>query len=129
MTETLYVDRNLLSGNIPSEFGNLNLIELQAYKNQLGGAIPDVFWNNHQLTGLRLDLNIFVGTISTRIGELTNLTDLRFSNNAFSGTLPASISKLSNLGKFSIVSSFAAHIDADNVVPCLYHFSGLTRQQ
>jgi len=51
------------------------------------------------LEALRLDQNMLAGTLSTRLGDLTELMDLRLGENEFSGTLPPQVARLSNLRK------------------------------
>ena len=43
--QRLYLDDNQLSGEIPSDLGNLNLSLLQLQNNQLSGIIPDEICN------------------------------------------------------------------------------------
>ena len=99
-TDTLYLYRNTLTGEIPTTFGNLDLFEFQAYENRLTGEIPEEFYNNRNLQLLRIDFNSITGTISSSLGNMADLQDLRINENLLSGPLPASIGNLNNLSKF-----------------------------
>ena len=67
-TDTLYLPYSGLTGEIPSEIGNLtNLIDLRLFNNQLTGSIP------------------------SEIGNLTNLTTLWLWENQLTGIIPDEI--------------------------------------
>lgn len=105
-TESLFVYSNGLAGPIPTEIGELQLTEFQAFNNVLTGEIPEELYNNQGLTLLRLDVNAFTGTISPQIGDLVDLTDLWLNNNTLAGPLPATLARLSGLGKQVAFLSF-----------------------
>ena len=90
---------NNLSGNIPTEIGNLTqLTKLTVTGNQgLSGNIPIEIGNLTQLTDLDLNFNNLSGNIPTEIGNLTQLTNLDLGSNALSGSIPTEIGNLSNL--------------------------------
>ena len=62
--QTLFLYGNEFTGPLPSELGNLRLFAFQAQRNRLTGAIPVQFYNNVDLTFLRLDVNELSGSIS-----------------------------------------------------------------
>ena len=94
----LILDRNGLSGSIPTELGNLtNLTGLYLIRNQLSGSIPTELGNLTNLTALNLSFNELSGSIPTELGSLTNLTGLNLRDNQLSGPLPSSLGNLSNL--------------------------------
>ena len=98
---------NQLSGEIPSEICNLtNLIELELGGNQLSGEIPSCIGNLTNLTFLHLEYNQLSGEIPSEIGNLTNLIWLNFIHNQLSGEIPSSICNLdmswSNPNNFNI---------------------------
>jgi hypothetical protein len=101
-TESLFIYRNQFTGQLPSTFGSLDLIRLQAHKNGFTGTIPESLFSSTNLLELRLDSNQFVGTISDRIGDLTALRDLRLNENQFTGTFLATIARLSDLSTLHV---------------------------
>ena len=130
----LRLRRNQLSGNIPSELGNLsrlqslallfnehlsgsiphemnklyNLHTLLLYGNDLSGGIPSELGEMTNLTSLNLSQNQLSGDIPSELGEMTNLTSLSLSRNQLSGTLPQELTKLTELAIFLLPSQPAA---------------------
>ncbi len=121
----LYLRDNQLSGQVPSELGNLtNLTELFLHNNELSGAIPPelgnltnlrfLFLRSNELSGaippelgdlssliwLSLDSNELSGPIPPELGNLTNLRNLYLNHNVLSGALPQELTKLTNLQTF-----------------------------
>jgi Leucine-rich repeat (LRR) protein len=100
----LNLPNNRLSGELPSEIGNLtNLTELYLYSNKLLGELPSEIGNLANLTILSLYSNNLSGQIPTEISDLTNLTTLYLDSNNFSGDLPdlSKLTKLSKLGLYN----------------------------
>ncbi|KAI8925396.1 hypothetical protein BC831DRAFT_505043 [Entophlyctis helioformis] len=94
----LYLSNNNLDGKIPVELGSLvNLIELRLSQNQLSGTIPLELGNLVNLTFLNLNNNKLEGNIPTELGKLMYLTWLDLSNNRLQGNIPAEIGSLVNL--------------------------------
>ena len=118
----LILNRNQLTGEIPTELGNLSsLTRLSLSSNQLTGEMPTelgnlsslqwLWLNNNQLTGeiptalgdlsnlqtLWLHDNQLTGEIPTELGSLSNLTQLHLSNNQLTGEIPTELGDLSNL--------------------------------
>ena len=97
-TTILDLSNNQLTGEIPSEIGNLtNLTDLYLYSNQLSGSIPPEIGNLTNLTKLYLNGNQLTGSIPPEIGSLTNLTELWLYNNQLTGIIPETICELTNL--------------------------------
>lgn len=96
---SLFVYSNDLSGPLPAELGNLNLLAFQAHDNQLTGEIPIDFYDIISMEFLRLDSNNLGGSLPEELGQLTNLGDLRLANNSFTGPLPLSFFGLNRLRK------------------------------
>ena len=91
-TTELYLLNSGLTGDIPSEIGNLtNLTFLDLHNNQLIGTIPPEIGNLTNLTYLYLSSNQLTGEIPPEIGNLTNLTFLGLSYNQLSGIIPDEI--------------------------------------
>ncbi|MDM8520113.1 clostripain-related cysteine peptidase [Anaerolineales bacterium HSG6] len=100
---SLRLDRNQLTGTIPTELGNLaNLTGLYLYENQLTGTIPTELGNLVNLTELRLNSNQLTGTIPTELGNLVNLPSLNLSYNQLTGTIPTELGNLVNLTSLSL---------------------------
>ncbi|KAL5717710.1 hypothetical protein ACHQM5_010682 [Ranunculus cassubicifolius] len=83
----LLLRANRISGNIPSEIGNLQkLSRIDLSENFLSGSIPTSFWNMPNMQSLRLNSNQLSGHIpSTR--NMTNLFNLQLGNNLLEGTI------------------------------------------
>ena len=97
-TQILDLSNSGLTGEIPSEIGNLiNLISLKLYNNQLTGELPSEIGNLINLTSLTLYNNQLTGEIPSEIGNLTNLVDLNLRDNQLTGEIPSSIGNLTNL--------------------------------
>ncbi|CAA7049514.1 unnamed protein product [Microthlaspi erraticum] len=122
---------NFISSSLPSEFGNLNRLEvLSLSSNGFIGQVPSLFSNlsqlnlldlsHNELTGsfplLRnlsmlevLDLrnNHFAGVLNSKssLFELHQLWDLQLGFNNFSSSLPFEIGNLNKLEGFSLTSN------------------------
>jgi len=87
-----------LGGNIPRELGKLsNLILFQASVNQLTGSIPPELGNLKKLKHLRLYANYLSGNIPPELGNLTSLEDMMMGLNLLSGGIPAEFGNLTNV--------------------------------
>ena len=97
--QRLYLPRNQLTGEIPTELGNLsNLRTLILSINQLSGEIPTELGNLSNLQTLWLVTNQLTGKIPTELGNLSNLTGLSLSgNHQLTGEIPTELGNLSNL--------------------------------
>jgi len=92
------LNENELTGEIPSEIGNLtNLTSLTLSSNQLTGEIPSTIWNLTNLSTLSLSINQLTGEIPSEIGNLTNLEKLYLYENQLTGSIPSEIGNLTNL--------------------------------
>ena len=89
---------NQLSGELPSELGNLTyLIILGTMDNQVSGEIPVELASLAYLASLELHGNQLSGEIPPELGSLSSLGSLRLEDNQFSGEIPPELGSLSNL--------------------------------
>ncbi|XP_078182227.1 putative LRR receptor-like serine/threonine-protein kinase At3g47570 [Carex rostrata] len=94
----LELDRTLLSGQIPTEIGNLwNLQRLVMSNNMLSGEIPSTFGNLTKMTALFLEDNAFEGHIPPSLGNMQSLKFLDISNNKLIGEIPREIMNVHSL--------------------------------
>ena len=102
-TTFLNLNNNQLTGEIPSEIGNLtNLTALWLNNNQVTGEIPSEIGNLTNLTSLILYFNQLTGEIPPEIGYLTNLTYLGLWNNQLTGEIPQEVCDLIESNSLSI---------------------------
>ena len=96
----LALERERLTGTIPSSYGNLiNLLLLDFDFNTLSGELPDALWKLRSLRQLDLNNNDFTGTISEDIGLLNDLRFFQIDNNKMSGTIPRTMGDIENLSE------------------------------
>ncbi|XP_071709554.1 uncharacterized protein [Rutidosis leptorrhynchoides] len=101
--EYLVVRGNMLSGNIPSEIGNLvGLFTLDLSRNQFTGKIPYVISNLQNLQYLGLDQNQLSGWIPDAIGNLSVLNTLYLDTNALEGHIPSLLGRCRRLSELTI---------------------------
>nr|KJB45928.1 hypothetical protein B456_007G338700 [Gossypium raimondii] len=106
LMEVLYIDKNLISGDIPdcwNHWQRLNLLNLGS--NNLTGKIPPSLWHLN-LKMLNLRNNTIFGKLPSTLQNSPNLIMFDLSENHFSGSVPAWIGdKLSNLVILSLRSN------------------------
>ena len=94
----LMLSMNELSGELPSDLGSLDKLELLNLSwNQLLGQLPRELGNLHKLKRLYLEGNRFTGQIPHELGNLEDLTILHLFGNKLSGRIPRTLSNLPNL--------------------------------
>ncbi len=92
---------NQLTGNIPSDMGNLSYLQmLKLHYNQLSGSIPSELGNLGNLLWLELSNNYISGSVPSELGSLTNLQWLDLSNTHLSGMIPLTFINLTHLSTF-----------------------------
>ncbi len=102
----IYFYQNNLTGNIPSELGNLtNLWKLELYNNQLTGSIPSQLGNMTDLLGLDLTGNQLAGCIPSQLSNLTNLEYLRLSGNQLTGSIPSQLGNMTDLWSLELTGN------------------------
>ena len=99
----LYLQENVLSGQIPTELGSLsNLENLILWGNELTGTIPTELGSLANLEQLDLSQNQLSGAIPTELGSLANLEQLDLSQNQLSGAIPTELGSLANLEQLDL---------------------------
>jgi hypothetical protein len=89
---------NLLSGEIPSELGQLSsLVRLHLSNNRLSGTIPATLGNLLDIKTIWMGGNQLSGEIPSALGNLSFLLSLHIENNRLSGSIPAALGNLSDL--------------------------------
>ena len=97
-TTSLHLPYSGLTGEIPSEIGQLtNLENLRLNYNQLTGEIPSEIGSLTNLTALALHDNQLTGEIPSEIGNLTNLNSWFVYHNQLTGAIPPEIGNLINI--------------------------------
>lgn len=92
---TLNLQRNFISGSIPSTIENLkSMVVLSLSENKLKGSIPDSIYSLTSLAGLELFENALTGSISSLLGDLVKLKWLVLNNNELTGSIPSTIQNL-----------------------------------
>ena len=113
----LDLGNNNLTGNIPTELGNLTaLTSLDLDDNNLTGNIPTELGNLTDLTSLDLNDNSLTGSLPAALGNLTDLTSLQLHSNKLTGRLPK---KLTDLTALEILTTNMQTVDAGQIVLCV----------
>ena len=99
----LTLDENQLSGEIPTELGNLsNLQRLHLGGNQLTGGIPTELGSLTNMQDLYLGENQLTGGIPAELESLPNLQSLNVGGNQLTGEIPEELGSLSDLQWLSL---------------------------
>jgi LRR receptor-like serine/threonine-protein kinase FLS2 len=96
-----------VTGEIPSEIGNLQNLELfNIENNNFAGPIPFEIFNISTLQDIAITLNNLSGHLPSNIGIfLPNLRKLFLGGNKLSGRVPSSISNVSQLTDLELVQN------------------------
>lgn len=90
----IYIDETLVK-NMNGIGGAQKLEVLHAYKNSFGGQkIPDEIFDISTLTDLNLAYSMLAGTLSGKIGQLTQLERITLDGNSLTGELPSQLGQL-----------------------------------
>ncbi|XVF34508.1 hypothetical protein REPUB_Repub18cG0064600 [Reevesia pubescens] len=95
----LYLQRNLFSGSIPENIGEL-MPQLQTFflsRNQISGRLPSSICKMKGLKFLSIGHNRFSGELPNCWNNLQSLKVLDVSNNSLSGNIPSSLTSLCHL--------------------------------
>ena len=99
----LSLSENQLTGEMPTELGSLSGLEVLSLSgNQLTGQIPSQLGNLASLTNLVLDDNQLTGEIPAELGSLSNLRVLNLTGNQLTGEIPPQLGSLANLEKLRL---------------------------
>ena len=99
----LSLSENQLTGEMPTELGSLaNVRVLDLSGNQLTGGIPTELGGLASLTNLVLDDNQLTGEIPAELGSLSNLRVLNLTGNQLTGEIPPQLGSLANLEKLRL---------------------------
>ncbi|KAL1205735.1 Receptor like protein 27 [Cardamine amara subsp. amara] len=123
--EVLSLSSNGFIGQVPSSFSNLSrLTELYLANNHLTGSFPHLR-NLTKLSILELSFNHFSGTLSpnSSLFELHNLSYLNLCFNNFSSSLPSEFGNLNKLQVFGLSSNGFF----GQVPPTISNLTGLTK--
>ena len=102
----LDMDSNRLSGSMPSALGNLaNLQKFDLSDNELDGPVPSQMGNLANLRILNLHTNQVSGEIPSELGRLSNLEELILLENQLTGEIPSELGNLSNLTQLYLWSN------------------------
>ena len=96
-------DGNHLTGQIPPELSRLTRLKvLDLGGSELSGTIPTWLRDMSDIRRLYLDNNQFTGEIPSELGNLPNLELLYLFGNQLTGEIPAELGSLSNLQSLSL---------------------------
>ncbi|GAU19114.1 hypothetical protein TSUD_79370 [Trifolium subterraneum] len=94
--QTLSLQGNAITGDIPKEFGNLtSLVWLDLENNRLTGEIPSSLGNLEKLQFLALSQNNLSGTIPESLANISSLNEIQLDSNNLSGRIPQKLFQLS----------------------------------
>ncbi|XP_077226260.1 uncharacterized protein LOC143859433 [Tasmannia lanceolata] len=89
LSMALDLSQNFFTGSLPSEVGNLKILELlNVSQNKLSGEIPSTLANCKSMRELYMQGNTFRGDVSSVFTTLTSIEALDLSYNNFSGKIP-----------------------------------------
>lgn len=98
--------RNNLKGAIPESIGNLkNLTYLNLAFNKIDGNMPTGITKLSKLKVLKLEMNFIMGKLPNEIGNLTGLEEFTVFNNLISGAIPESLGEMKNLKVLNLSSN------------------------
>ena len=91
----MYLDDNQISGNIPTNIGDLKQLgTLHLQNNKLSGSILDTIGSCDPPTDINIANNSLSGDIPSSLGSLPTLNSLNLSYNKLSSVIPRSLASL-----------------------------------
>jgi Leucine-rich repeat (LRR) protein len=105
--QTFIVRTNLLTGTFGEDiWGNWSQVKaIDVSENSLAGSISSRIGLLTNLESLGLMVNQFNGSLPTELGKLTAMNDMYLGGNAFSSTIPTEFGNLSNLKYLDLFSN------------------------
>ncbi|KAK9292703.1 hypothetical protein L1049_020682 [Liquidambar formosana] len=101
--EVLYLSQNFLNGSIPQSTFKINSWRIFAARdNQLSGTLPDIWTTNQAMGVLDLANNSLHGAIPKSMGNLLGLAFLILSDNHLEGELPSSLQNCEGLNRLDL---------------------------
>eukprot|EP00298_Acanthocystis_sp_HF-20_P017739 c21818_g1_i1.p1 GENE.c21818_g1_i1~~c21818_g1_i1.p1 ORF type:complete len:747 (-),score=163.22 c21818_g1_i1:23-2263(-) len=96
-----------LSGQIPSEIGQLTSLNIMIFPNNraMSTTIPSQIGKLSQLSMIDIHNIYAYNSIPTQIAQLANLTYIDFGSNSLSGILPSEFERLQSLSSFIVWNS------------------------
>ncbi|XP_057534813.1 polygalacturonase inhibitor 2-like [Amaranthus tricolor] len=104
VTAVTFPLNGILSGTIPSDFGDLPFLDFLIIANNVNvtGSIPKSLGKLKKLYHLELNSNSLTGPIPKEVLQLTGLKEVDLSYNKLSGPIPPSVSSLKSLTMFNV---------------------------
>ncbi|KAL6201305.1 hypothetical protein ACLB2K_025019 [Fragaria x ananassa] len=97
--------RNILSGNIPSEWGSTKLEYMNLETNMFNGTVPPELGNLVNLQNLIISTNNLTGVLPVNLTSLSKLAELRISSKNFTGKIPDYFQSWNQLTQLEIQAS------------------------
>ncbi|CAD5170824.1 unnamed protein product [Musa acuminata subsp. malaccensis] len=103
MLTEITVSNNRLSGSIPEDIGTLPMLQiLDLSHNNIGGSFPATLCNLSSLVRLNLEGNHIDNQIPDAIDGLKNLSVLSLKRNLVGGVIPATLGNITNLSQLDL---------------------------
>ncbi|PNY16244.1 LRR receptor-like kinase resistance protein [Trifolium pratense] len=119
--QTLSLQGNAITGDIPKEFGNLtSLVWLDLESNRLTGEIPSSLGNLKKLQFLALSQNNLSGTIPESLANISSLNEIQLDSNSLSGRIPQKLFQLSKY-KYGCFSGNNLYCGVSYGQPCAHN--------
>ena len=110
-TERLYLEQNMLSGNLPDSFFSLqNLQRLRLFQNNLAGPLSARLAELTELQILEIGGNGWTNTIPEAIYTLRDIVILKIANSNITGTLSASVTALGSTAKHLVAPEVSGQV-------------------
>ena len=112
----LYIDNNIFSGQLPSQFNNCReILELSLSYNKFDGSITKGFGSLEKLELLYLGGNNLTGNIPPFISNLSMLQAFYIENNNIKGSTPSDLWRLQNLKELNLQNNHLTGMIPQNI--------------